>query len=66
MSVELKPQWAGDELNSDLLNRIQHTQKLIERFLRHRKISRQRIFPRWPTSSEQNDEVSFIQLEIKP
>ncbi|MDQ6969479.1 MAG: hypothetical protein Q9M16_03095 [Mariprofundus sp.] len=66
MSVELKPQWAGDELNSALLHRIQHTQQLIERFLRHRKISRQRIFPRWPTTSEQNNEVSFIQIELNP
>jgi len=64
MVVELKPLWSGDALNDDVLTRIQHTQNLIERFLRHRKITRQRIFPRWPTDSDHDDEISSIRIEL--
>jgi len=64
MTVELKPLWSGDTLNNDVLARIQHTQNLIERFLRHRNITRQRIFPRWPSASDHDDEISSIQINL--
>ncbi|MBL4775062.1 MAG: hypothetical protein JKY87_03270 [Mariprofundus sp.] len=66
MSIDLIPQWTGSKLDSDILKRIQRTQELIERYMLHRKINKQRIFPRWPTALDQVDEISSIQVVLKP
>jgi len=62
ISIDLIPKWTGQELQPNMLKRIQRTQQLIERYMLHRKISKQRIFPRWPVVSGQVDEISAIQI----
>jgi len=62
LSIDLNPQWTGQTLSPNLLRRIQRTQTLIERYMVHRKLDKQRIFPRWPTAAGRVDEISFIHV----
>ncbi len=62
--IDLIPRWSGDKLNDDLISRIQRTQDLIKRYMVHRNIDKQRIFPRWPVNSDHAEEISSIQVEF--
>jgi len=64
MSIDLRPQWSGNQLDHGIISKIQRTQKLIKRYMVHRHIDPQRIFPRWPTDSDQVQEISSIQIEL--
>ena len=63
-TIDLIPHWSGDTLNNDLIARIQRTQDLIKRYMVHRDIDKQRIFPRWPVDSDHAQEISSIQIEL--
>jgi hypothetical protein len=64
--IDLTPHWTGDEMNADVLKRVLYTQNLIERYLLHRKVSKQRIFPSWPTIENQVDDIGSIWVSIGP
>ncbi len=65
IDIDLRPLWSGQELTSETLARIQYTQKLIKRYMVHHGISQERIFLRWPTDSDQVQEISSIQVELQ-
>ena len=64
MSIDLRPHWSGNQLDNETVAKIQRTQALIKRYMTHRNIDPQRIFPRWPTASDQVQEISSIQIEF--
>ena len=64
--IDLTPHWTGDEINADVLKRVLYTQNLIERYLLHRKVGKQRIFPSWPTIENQVDDIGSIWVSIGP
>ena len=64
--VDLTPHWTGDEVDADMLKRMQYTQQLIETYFSTRKVGRQRVFPLWPTAGDHADEVGSIWVSIGP
>lgn len=64
--VDLIPHWTGDEINADVLKRVLYTQNLIERYLSHRRVGKQRIFPLWPTAGNHADEIGSIWVSVGP
>jgi hypothetical protein len=64
--VDLIPQWTGDEINADMLKRVLYTQNLIERYLSHRRVGKQRIFPLWPTAENHADDIGSVRVSIGP
>ncbi|MDQ6998960.1 MAG: hypothetical protein Q9M17_09630 [Mariprofundus sp.] len=64
MSIDLIPRWSGERLDDEMLARILHTQHLIKRYMVHRKIDENRIFPLWPANSDHDQEISSIQIKL--
>ncbi|NWF36674.1 hypothetical protein [Mariprofundus sp. KV] len=62
--VDLIPKWSGESLNWDSMQRIEYSQMLIERFLNHRGISKQRIFPAAPTDRDRAREIASIWVTL--
>ena len=62
--VDLVPKWSGASLDWESMQRIQHTQMLIERFLNHRGISKRRIFPIAPTAKDRAREIASIWIAV--
>ena len=62
--VDLVPKWSGESLDWESMQRIQHTQMLIERFLNHRGISKRRIFPIAPTDQDRAREIASIWIAV--
>ncbi len=62
--VDLIPHWTGEEINADVLKRVLNTQNLIERYLLHRKVGKQKIFPLWPTVDNHADDIGSIRVSI--
>jgi len=64
ISIDLIPHWSGNKLSNALIARILRTQDLIKRYMVHRNIDVQRIFPRWPVNSDHAQEISSIQVKL--
>lgn len=62
--VELIPKWSGESLDWESMQRIEYSQMLIERFLNHRSISKQRIFPAAPTDRDRAREIASIWVTL--
>jgi len=64
ITIDLIPHWSGETLSNAMITRIQHTQDLITRYMVHRNIDVQRIFPRWPVNADHAQEISSIQIKL--
>ena len=64
--VDLTPHWTGDEVDADMLKRMQYTQQLIEKYFLSRKVGKQRVFPLSATAGDHADEVGSIWVSIGP
>lgn len=62
--VDLIPKWSGESLDRESMQRIGYSQTLIEGFLNHRGISKQRIFPAAPTERDRAREIASIWVEL--
>ena len=63
--LDLLPNWAGEEMNAEVLARIADTQQLIERYMAYRGIGKERIFPLWPTEQNRVEGIGSISLIVR-
>jgi len=61
--IFLRPKWKGPTLTAETQQRIRRTQQLIEQYMTHRHIDKNRIFSVWPTAGDQVAEIGSVQVE---
>lgn len=64
--IDLQPQLGSEMLDAELIQRVRHTQTLIERYLHRQGFAASRIFPVWPQARHSTGEVGGIRIQALP
>ncbi len=64
--LDLQPRLGSETLDTGQIQRLRHTQAMIERYLHRQGLATSRIFPVWPQSRHHTGDVGGIRILVLP